>query len=403
MGAALRLDEGPSTGNYSDSNRRLNELIGLLVLTAAILLFLSLVSYRPTDPSSNTVGGLEAHNWIGVLGAWVSDLLLQIEGVTAFCVPLLVGGLGWAWLKSRAAGSPGAKAIGVALCLVFGPALAGLVPGHAHFLNGLPIAGVVGLLVSGALVAWLNLPGAFVVAICAVAIAIYLSTTFSFNSAREWLVVRFAFLFAWRDRWQNWRFKRARLKEERAEAKAERAREKEAAKAEKAAGKLGRRGAVAVESVSIAAVAVDDDGEDVDRQRRGGFADVYEEEAPPQTLWEQMPRAVVPDPEPEPVMELRIEEADPAPVLKPMLVARKEPAEKSISVAERADAEPRSVTVTPKSVSGFKLPPSTLLHRSDEKQVVREDELREEARMLVEKYAEFDVHGQVVQINPGRS
>ncbi|MGD0368505.1 MAG: DNA translocase FtsK 4TM domain-containing protein, partial [Acidobacteriaceae bacterium] len=37
-------------------NRRLNELVGLLVLASAVLLFLSLVSYRPTDPSLNTTG-----------------------------------------------------------------------------------------------------------------------------------------------------------------------------------------------------------------------------------------------------------------------------------------------------------------------------------------------------------
>ena len=59
------------------------------------------------------------------------------------------------------------------------------------------------------------------------------------------------------------------------------------------------------------------------------------------------------------------------------------------------------VTLAPRSVSGFRLPPSTLLHRSDESQVVREDDLRSQARILVEKCAEFDVRGQVVQINPG--
>ena len=89
----------------------------MLTLTAAILLFLSLLSYRPTDPSFNTVGGFgaagrPAHNWIGLIGAWVSDLLLQIEGVTAFCLPLMVGMLGWSWLRSQTTGSPGAKAIG---------------------------------------------------------------------------------------------------------------------------------------------------------------------------------------------------------------------------------------------------------------------------------------------------
>ncbi len=67
----------------------------------------------------------------------------------------------------------------------------------------------------------------------------------------------------------------------------------------------------------------------------------------------------------------------------------------------RADAEMRTVTVAPKNVSGFKLPPSTLLSAGEGPQSVREDELREEAKVLVEKCAEFDVRGQVVQINPG--
>src|SRR6185312_13262550 len=189
-------------------------------------------SYRPTDPSWNTVGGIgsgtrPAHNWIGLIGAWMADLLLQFEGVTAFCLPLVIAALGWAWIRSQATGSAGVKLAGLALCMIFGPALAGLLPGHLHFLHGIPIDGVVGLLVSGALVAWLNVTGAWVVAICAVLAALYLMTTFSLTTAREWMAVRFAFVLAWRDRWQNWRFKRARAKEARAEAKAERAREKD--------------------------------------------------------------------------------------------------------------------------------------------------------------------------------
>ena len=73
----------------------------------------------------------------------------------------------------------------------------------------------------------------------------------------------------------------------------------------------------------------------------------------------------------------------------------------AIAIHSRADAETQSVTVAPKHVSGYKLPPSTLLTEGEAPQSVREDELREEARVLVEKCAEFDVRGQVVQINPG--
>ena len=47
------------------------------------------------------------------------------------------------------------------------------------------------------------------------------------------------------------------------------------------------------------------------------------------------------------------------------------------------------------------MPPSSLLYRSDETTIVREQALRDEARTLVTKCAEFGVDGQVTQINPG--
>ena len=61
-------------------NRRLNEVTGMVLLVAASLLFLALASYRPTDPSFNTVGavGRPVHNWIGLIGASLSDLLAAI-------------------------------------------------------------------------------------------------------------------------------------------------------------------------------------------------------------------------------------------------------------------------------------------------------------------------------------
>ena len=48
----------------------------------------------PTDPSFNTVGSAVAHNWAGIFGATLSDLLFQFEGFAAFCLPLMLGLLG---------------------------------------------------------------------------------------------------------------------------------------------------------------------------------------------------------------------------------------------------------------------------------------------------------------------
>jgi S-DNA-T family DNA segregation ATPase FtsK/SpoIIIE len=413
-------------------NRRLNELLGLLMLVAAGLLLLSIVSYRPTDPSLNTAAGIgaphAARNWAGIVGAILSDLLLQVEGVTTLWVPVLLGALGFSWLRSRPAGSPGAKLVGAVLVLSFGPALFGLLSsalahGHLSWMHGLPVEGLTGRLMADFLVQYLNFPGACIVAVTMVAAALYLSTTFSFNTAKEWLAVRFAFLQAWRDRWTNWRAARARKRELRQAAKEDAARAKEiaktqkaAAKEAKAASKMAARGeretkAPMAQSAQVAASQFAAPGSIPDNEpmpaRRGGFAEMYDEPVPAPNLWDEMPRAEVPladptdlDVEPESVELPRPElivprRAEPSAPPQPKFDSR------PIAVRERADAEARPVTVTPKLISGFKLPPSTLLHRSEESQVVREDTLRAEAQVLVEKCAEFDVRGQVVQINPG--
>ena len=86
-------------------NRRLNELIGLVAFTAGLLLLLALASYSPLDPSLNTAAAppevKAPQNWIGVTGAHVSDLLLQLEGVSAFLLPAFLILLSANWFWSR--------------------------------------------------------------------------------------------------------------------------------------------------------------------------------------------------------------------------------------------------------------------------------------------------------------
>jgi S-DNA-T family DNA segregation ATPase FtsK/SpoIIIE len=317
--------------------------------------------------------------------------MLQIEGISAFLLPILLGALGWTWMLSRPAGSPGFKAIGIALILLFAPALFALVPGHPTFLYGLPVAGLTGRLVTDLLIRFLNYPGAWIVTITLVAAAIYLSTTFSFNTAREWIGIKLAFFLAWRDRFANWRRNRARKRELKDALRVDKLREKELKNARKAAEK-----AVKSENPATPVVVVEDRSDLPHRQF--GFAETFSPAtsapaAKTASTWDSMPRTVAK----EPVQPAKVSE----PALDP--VARSAPARTASapSIGERADTELRTVTVAPKNVSGYRLPPSTLLHRSDDPSPVKEDELRASAQVLVEKCAEFDVLGQVVQINPG--
>jgi len=55
-------------------NNRLNELIGFLGVTIAVLMALALLSYSPHDPSFNVSADSPdlraARNWIGPVGAY---------------------------------------------------------------------------------------------------------------------------------------------------------------------------------------------------------------------------------------------------------------------------------------------------------------------------------------------
>jgi S-DNA-T family DNA segregation ATPase FtsK/SpoIIIE len=70
-------------------------------------------------------------------------------------------------------------------------------------------------------------------------------------------------------------------------------------------------------------------------------------------------------------------------------------------VTQRADSDHKPKTTMPRIAGGYKLPSSSLLQRPDEQQTVDADELKLLAQVLTEKYAEFEVHGQITQINPG--
>src|ERR1700744_5477125 len=194
-------------------NRRLNELIGFLLFVFATLLFLALASYSPLDPSLNTAGSLNsgsARNWIGLFGAMMADLLLQSIGVFVFAAPLMIALLAARWFKSKPVASPGAKALGAAILLIFTPALLGLLPGHLHWLHMVAIEGLLGRIVGDMLLHYFNTIGAYIVCGTVVAVALYLSTAFSFVNLQLWAATRFAFVTALWQRFQDWRAARAK-------------------------------------------------------------------------------------------------------------------------------------------------------------------------------------------------
>jgi len=334
------------------SNRRLNELIGFLLFVSAILLFLALASYSPLDPSFNSAstltGAHAARNWVGLVGAIASDLLLQFFGIGVFLAPFLLALLGARWFRSRRTASPVAKSLGAIWLQIFVPALLALLPGHLRWRHVIPIEGLMGRIVGDFLIHYLNLLGAYIVCASVIAVALYFSTAFSFGTAKAWAAAHCGFIIALMERWRDWRFTRekARLQQE------------------------------------------------LDKRR--SVKPVVTAQLVPAKQSPVLPRTGIETVDQERMEALSREAAKVLGTEPPEPEAVGEP-----EVAERADTGAKHKTTMPKIAGGYKLPSSSLLHRPDEAHRVDQEELRSLAQVITQKYAEFEVHGQVTQINPG--
>ena len=335
------------------NNRRLNELIGFLLCVSALLLFLALASYSPLDPSLNSAsvltGSSAARNWIGVVGALVSDLMLQFFGIGAFLIPVFAAGLGMRWFRSRKIVSPIAKSLGAIWLVIFLPALLALLPGQIRWLQVIPIEGLLGRIVGDVLIHYFNLAGAYIVCASILAVALYLSTAFSFAALQLWAPTRFAFAVALWQRWKDWQEARAKQKMQLDLEK--------------------RRAGRPVLNTRLVS----------DRDDEPAHVPVTRHVEPVRTGIDRMTARE----------RGEVHEQPEAETLSP-------------EVTERADNGHKPKTTLPRiAAGGFKLPPSSLLHRPDEQRTIDADELKLLAQVLTEKYAEFDVHGQITQINPG--
>ena len=97
-------------------NRRRNELIGLVWLTAAIFMLLSLLSFSEQDPSFHTSSpAIDIRNWFGTLGAYTADLLYQVFGISSLFLPFAFGWAGWKLVRSQEMKNLGSRITGAIL------------------------------------------------------------------------------------------------------------------------------------------------------------------------------------------------------------------------------------------------------------------------------------------------
>jgi len=162
------------------------EIGGILLVTVAIFLFLSLVSYSPIDPSffSYTYPkAKEIQNWMGIIGAYVSSLLFQGFGLASFLIPFVLGAFAisfifrWEWKYISL------KLTGWVVILFATSTFMRLWLKPFHFYSpDLLIGGIFGEVFSRLLIRYFNLPGATVILVVVLILSFVLGTGISFIS-----------------------------------------------------------------------------------------------------------------------------------------------------------------------------------------------------------------------------
>ncbi|MFI5177410.1 MAG: DNA translocase FtsK 4TM domain-containing protein, partial [Vicinamibacterales bacterium] len=298
----------------------------------------------------------EVANFAGRVGAFLAVVTLQLVGYAAFVVPVILGVVGWHAFWCDKVEAQNTKIVGAGLLVLCVSALFALAASAFDAsARPYPAGGAIGDLAARGLAAYLNRTGAAIFLLALLALAVILSTQFSFGRAFSAIA----------NHVRGQRGMVAQVREWRAERRRDRERRQIIEKHVKKAGRehapeIASKVADAAASLKAArAKAVDaDEDEDLtpDAGRpaaRSAKAPAIRRSAPPVTP------------------SLPLEDADTA----------------------KAPVERRK--------NGYTLPPVTLLDAPKDHHKIDERELMDAARLLEEKCREFDVEGQVVQIHPG--
>jgi S-DNA-T family DNA segregation ATPase FtsK/SpoIIIE len=334
------------------SQKRVNEVIGLLLLSLGLVVLLSLASYHVQDPSLNTAAATPPHNLIGYPGAWFADLLLQGLGIGAFVFPILLFGLAWKWVRSDELEAGAIKLCGTLLLLLSLTAAVSFAPRLTLYSGTIPIGGLLGLMLAHYLVHALNPTGAILLTITALIVSVYLVSTFTMSNTVSKLAVWFAgplrILGALADALRRWREERLRRAEEKARLRA----------AERAEKRRRSRSSPRLETERETAHIESSD--------------------PPLDAAEETPEAPAEIP----------------------ICALEEPSASQPDSPPWEEAVP-AASIRPAGPLAYRLPSTDLLNEGQGRSPYDEQELKDIAVRIKSKFEEFNVLGNVVQINPG--
>jgi DNA segregation ATPase FtsK/SpoIIIE, S-DNA-T family len=333
----------------SSVSRRVSEFVGVALFAAALIWLVSLASYEPSDPVWFFSTGSHAMplNFAGRVGAFLAELSFQLFGYASYLVPAVFVIIGWNYFWCRSVDAAGTKIIGAGLLFSSTSAFLSLSFSTLEVAGkSFRAGGYAGEWLAKLLSDYLNRTGSLIVIVTMIALAVIISTQFSFGRLFGALIVaarqgakRTVQSFA------DWREARRREQQ--------------------------RREVIAKHT------------------KKGGTAPAPAP-APAASAKTSAPEIATPAKAAEPAFG------------SPKSFAPKPPAKVTMPPVPLAlDLEPSSKAPAERRKGEYTLPPLALLDAAKTVRKIDERELMDGARLLEEKCREFSVEGSVAQIHPG--
>jgi len=329
----------------STLSRRISEFLGVALFALSLIWLISLVTHEPTDPVwfFTTDTSDAPVNFVGRVGAFLSEVSFQLFGYAAYLLPAALGIIGWHYFWCQVPEAAYTKVFGATLLLACASAFFSLVLGSAEVVaTTFDAGGTVGAGLGTVLTDYLNRTGSIIVLLTTMMLSVILATQFSF-------------------------------------------------------GRMFETGIVGSRDMSLRGLGVVRgyfDQRRRERARRDVIAKHTKKGSPPPDV-PLRPAVVDPGRGSKPAPKAAEPPAAPrAAVL--AVVAQK----RTDTLPLLPDPEPPKAPAQRKPGS-FALPPLALLDAPKAERKVDERELMELAHQLAEKCSEFSVEGQVSQIHPG--
>jgi len=331
------------------------DIIGILLMAAALFLGLSLVSFHPADPSFNSIGqGLKVANYCGYVGSFLADGLFQLFGVSAW---LFVVGLTRMSVLSIQGGKISFKDLRLVwaslLILTLSCLTAVYFPQTKIYQNQIYIGGIIGLGLSQVLIKAFNHVGVQVILWSVTSVLVVFFSEKTVQELTSWPVLGFKKLKTleiWPD-WKTFFISAAPKKKTKVDKSEDNSAEK-------------------VETKRASFLPLKDRTPDIEES------------------------------------DVEAEEVEALSPVKPLQLEMQDENEKPISGKAEAKPEARRRVVMKtkvvRRIENWELPKLSLLEDPPHARFkVDEKEIRKKAELLTDKLGQFDVTGEVVAAKPG--